>query len=80
MPQVLLRTRCVPAADLDLINRGELGAYRLGPKMIRLDLNEVDALMVPLDSPADRLPIRSSVRKFRNGTIRDTRAGDNDTA
>ena len=48
--------------------------------MIRLDLTEVDALMVPLDSPADRLPIRPSVRKFRNGTIRDTRAGDNDTA
>jgi hypothetical protein len=67
----------------DLVNRGELPAYRLVPKMFRLDLNEVGALMVPLGSPADRLPIRPSVRKFRNGTIRDTRknGGDgNDTA
>jgi hypothetical protein len=40
--------------------------------MIRFDLNEVDALMVPLDSPADRLPIRPSVRTFRDGTVRDT--------
>ena len=42
--------------------------------MIRIDLNEVDALMKPLDSPADRLPIRPTVRTFRDGTIRDSRS------
>jgi excisionase family DNA binding protein len=52
----------------DLINRGTLRAYRLGPKLIRLDLNEVDALLVPLESAADRLPVRPTVRKFRGDT------------
>jgi excisionase family DNA binding protein len=58
----------------DLINKGELRAYRLGPKMIRIDLGDLDALMVPLDGPAGRLPVRPTVRTFRDGTVRDTRA------
>ena len=57
----------------DLINRGEVTAYRLGTKLIRIDLNELDAVMVPLDSPADRLSIRPTIRKFRDGTVRNTR-------
>lgn len=35
-----------------LIDMGMLPAYRLGPKMIRIDLNDVDALMVPINSTA----------------------------
>jgi excisionase family DNA binding protein len=70
--------RCAAAAYLgvclrtidDLINKGELRAYRLGSKLIRIDLNEADALLVPLESAADRLPVRPSVRKFRGATRR----------
>ncbi|OJZ75813.1 DNA-binding protein [Mycobacterium paraffinicum] len=35
-----------------MIADGRLTAYRSGPRLIRLDLNEVDAAMRPLDRSA----------------------------
>jgi excisionase family DNA binding protein len=35
-----------------MIADGRLPAYRYGPRLIRIDLNDVDALMVPVPSGA----------------------------
>jgi len=31
-----------------MIARGELAGYRAGPRLLRVDLNEVDALLKPI--------------------------------
>ena len=38
-----------PKTVRQMIADGRLAAYRSGPRLIRLDLNEVDAAMRPLD-------------------------------
>lgn len=42
----------------DLINSGVIPAYRFGPKLVRVDLNDIDAAMVPYGGPADRARAR----------------------
>lgn len=34
------------------IARGDLTGYRMGPRLIRIDLNELDALMTPIPTAA----------------------------
>ena len=36
----------------DKIAKGEIPAYKFGPKLVRVDLNDIDALMVPISSAA----------------------------
>jgi excisionase family DNA binding protein len=33
----------------DMISKGEITGYRLGPKLIRVDLNQIDAAMKPMN-------------------------------
>lgn len=42
------RLGCTPKTIRRFIARGELKAYRLGKRTIRVDLNEVDALLRPI--------------------------------
>lgn len=65
-----------PATMPTCADRGGAEPTTVGPKLVRINLNDVDALMVPLDNPADRLPIRPTVRKFRDGTVRQNGASN----
>lgn len=42
------RSSCSPKTIRRYIAAGHLTAYRMGPKLIRLDVEELDALMRPL--------------------------------
>ncbi len=37
----------------DKVAKGEIPAYKFGPKLVRIDLNDVDAMMTPITSAAD---------------------------
>ena len=49
---VAIRWQCNPKTVRRRIAEGQLTAYRIGPKLIRLDEAEVDALMRPIPSAA----------------------------
>jgi len=36
-----------------MISRGEIRAFRVGPKILRVDLNEIDAMLRPIPSAKD---------------------------
>ena len=36
------------------IPQGHIQAYRFGPRLLQVDLNELDKLRVPVDRPAQR--------------------------
>ena len=39
---------------LSWIAQGRIQAYRFGPRLLQVDLNELDKLRVPVDRPAQR--------------------------
>jgi len=43
---------CAPRTIRRMISRGELTGYRLGPRMLRVDLNELDAALRPVPAVA----------------------------
>jgi len=42
------------------INRGDIQAYRFGPRLLQVDLDELDALRVPVDPDGPRRSGRAS--------------------
>ena len=47
------RMACSPKTVRRMIARGELAAYRVGTKMVRVDLNDVDALLRRIPTAGD---------------------------
>lgn len=39
---------CSPKTIRRMIARGDLTGYRMGPRLVRVDLNELDALLRPI--------------------------------
>ena len=42
------RLGCTTRTVRRMISRGDLAAYRVGPRLIRVDLNEVDNVLRPI--------------------------------
>jgi excisionase family DNA binding protein len=48
LPQAADYAACSPRTIRRMIAAGLLTGYRLGPRLVRVDLNEVDALLHPI--------------------------------
>lgn len=48
------RYKCHPRTIRNLIERGEIGVYRVGPKLVRVDLAETDAIFFQAASGGDK--------------------------
>lgn len=50
------RLGCSPRTIRRWIAEGRLTAYRLGSRAIRIDLEQIDALLTPIPTAGDRKP------------------------
>ena len=52
-------------------SQGRIRAWRLGPRLIRVDLEEIDAMLSPIPT-VGVLPVVSTVKSGRHQTVRNS--------